>query len=188
MAGCLGPRLTSAGGYAGRLHDDRPAPRRKVGPARAMQRLPAPWLTFVAPCTASADLHRGAGLIVCQLDGAGRRIVTLVELAGRRHRATPMPRNCRRSKAAAVRLHDATVERTRGKYYASSRGCLQQWTATGLLSSDAQMRYLILAPVSLHAMRKRRTRSHQLVPDHSSPQSWTTWPGVASRYWRIGGW
>jgi hypothetical protein len=81
------------------------------------------------------------GLIVCQLDGAGRRIVTLVELAGRRHRATPMPRNCRRSKAAAVRLHDATVERTRGKYYASSRGCLQQWTATGLPSSDAQMRY-----------------------------------------------
>ena len=87
------------------------------------------------------------GLIVCRLDGAGRRIVTLVELAGRRHRATPTPRNCRRRKAAAVRLHDATVERTRGKYYASSRGCLQQWTATGLLSSDAQMRYLILAPV-----------------------------------------
>jgi hypothetical protein len=25
-------------------------------------------------------------------------------------------------------------------------------------------------------------------PDHSSPQTWTTWPGVTSRYWRTGGW
>jgi hypothetical protein len=35
---------------------------------------------LAAPCSASADLYRGAGA-VCQLDGTGRRTVTLVELA-----------------------------------------------------------------------------------------------------------
>src|ERR1700680_4277974 len=46
-----------------------------------------------------------------------------------------MPRNCRRSKAAAVLLYDATVERALGKHHSSSRGCLQQRTAIGLLPS-----------------------------------------------------
>jgi uncharacterized protein len=80
------------------------------------------------------------GLIVCQLDGAGRRIVTLVELAWATAPGDPNAEELLASKAAAVRLYDATVERALRKYHASSRGCLQQRTATGLLSSDTQTR------------------------------------------------
>ena len=63
------------------------------------------------------------GLIVCQLDGTGRRIVTLVELAWATAPGDPNAEDCRRSKAAAVRLRDATVERAPGKYHASSERC-----------------------------------------------------------------
>jgi len=80
VAGCLGPRPTSSGGYAGRLHDDRP---RREG------RLALPGDAAIARAYGSHSLRRARrlltyieeqGLIVCQLDGAGRRIVTLVEL------------------------------------------------------------------------------------------------------------
>jgi hypothetical protein len=48
------------------------------------------------------------GLIVCQFDGAGRRIVTLVELAWATAPGNPNAMICQRNKAAALRLHDAS--------------------------------------------------------------------------------
>jgi hypothetical protein len=81
VAGRLGPRLDSAGGYAGRFHDDRPRRQGRLALPEQCRDRPRLRLAFAAPCTAPADYIEEQGLIVCQLDGAGRRIVTLVELA-----------------------------------------------------------------------------------------------------------
>jgi hypothetical protein len=69
---CTRPRFTPAGGYAGRLHDDRP--RREEGPCPG-------------DAYGSHSLRRARRLLTYiedrphRLPGAGRRIVTLVELA-----------------------------------------------------------------------------------------------------------
>ena len=65
---------------------DSPAPQHGSHSLRRAQRL----LNYIEE----------QGLIVCQLDGAGRRIVTLVELAWASDQAIPMPRSWAQSKAA----------------------------------------------------------------------------------------
>jgi hypothetical protein len=53
--------------------------RGEGGLARATRRLRAPWLA--ALCRRLLTYIEERGLIVCRLDGTGRRTVTLVELA-----------------------------------------------------------------------------------------------------------
>lgn len=81
MEGRLDPSLHPASGYARHLHDD--CPRSKEG-------WPCPSDAAIARAYGTHSLRRARylltyiedqGLIVCQVDGAGRRIVTLVELA-----------------------------------------------------------------------------------------------------------
>ncbi|TWB74162.1 hypothetical protein FBZ95_105413 [Bradyrhizobium sacchari] len=43
--------------------------------------------------------------------------------------------------------------------------------------------FLPLHPVTICGGREARSQA-----DHSSPQTWTTWPGDTSRYCRTGGW
>ena len=81
------------------------------------------------------------GLIVCRLDGAGRRTVTLVELAWATAPGDPnaeeLPERARLQQFGSMTRRSTAHSR---RFHTSSRGCLQQTVTTALLSGDAQTR------------------------------------------------
>jgi hypothetical protein len=63
------------------VHDDRPRGEGRLALPKRRSDRPRLWFTLAAPRRRLLTYIEEQGLIVCQLDGVGRRTVTLVELA-----------------------------------------------------------------------------------------------------------